>query len=214
MSTIDKIKSFSNQHPIIYNLILILLALMALIYATLIFLDFFTEHGKFKIVPNIKQMPLNEAIQVIKSEGFKYEITDSIYNDTFKPGTVVEQSPKEGARVKSNRTIYIGINAISPLLITLPSLKDLSERQAQAKLVELGARSIKIETVSSPFKGLVIDVKVNGANAAPGTKFPSSSSITLIVGDGNEYNGEDSLNNDDGEIVEGLFDDDVVSIIE
>ena len=89
MSTIDKIKSFSNQHPIIYNVILILLALMALIYATLIFLDFFTEHGKFKIVPNIKQMPLNEAIQVIKSEGFKYEITDSIYNDTFKPGTVV-----------------------------------------------------------------------------------------------------------------------------
>ena len=68
--------------------------------------------------------------------------------------------------------------------------------------------------MSSPFKGLVIDVKVNGANAAPGTKFPSSSSITLIVGDGNEYNGEDSLNNDDGEIVEGLFDDDVVSIIE
>lgn len=187
---------------------------MALIYATLIFLDFFTEHGKFKIVPNIKQMPLNEAIQVIKSEGFKYEITDSIYNDTFKPGTVVEQSPKEGARVKSNLTIYIGINAFSPRLITLPSLKDLSERQAQAKLVELGARNIKIETVSSPFKGLVIDVKVNGANAAPGTKFPSSSSITLIVGDGYEYNEEDSLSNDDGEIVEGLFDDDVVSIIE
>ncbi|MDD2962121.1 MAG: PASTA domain-containing protein [Muribaculaceae bacterium] len=152
----------------------------------LFLIDVFTEHGHFKVVPSVKNMSLRQAINKIEAEGFRWEISDSIYNDKLAPGMVVEQNPKANSKVKSNRVIFIGINALTPRMVTYPSIKDISIRQAQAKLEGLGLKNIRIETVYSPFKGLVIDSKINGLSISGGTKIPASSYITLQVGDGAE----------------------------
>lgn len=179
-------EGFIKKHPILWNALLIGVAFIAIVYAALFLIDIFTEHGKYKIVPNVKNLSLQQAASKIEEAGFTYEITDSIYDDHLRPGQVTEQSPKGNSKVKSNRIIYLSINAFSPRLITFPNVKEISLRQAQAILEGLGVKNVRIEEVYSPFKDLVIDAKMNGLSLRAGTKIPTNAYITLQVGNGSE----------------------------
>lgn len=195
MLTVDKEnnnnqKGFAKKHPILLHSLLIVCTACAVVYLSLILIDVFTEHGTYKEVPNVKDMPIRQAIDVLEEAGFKWEITDSIYNDKIKPGAVTEQNPKGKARVKSNRTIYLGINAMSPRTLSFPNIMEISVRQGEAILQGLGFKNIIIETIPSPFKGLILEAKINGLSITAGRKVPASSHITLVVGDGNELNNE------------------------
>lgn len=194
--------NFFKKHPVLVNAIYIIAVGLVLVYVSLSLIDVFTEHGKYKIVPDVENMPLRKAITMIEKDGFRWEISDSVYNDNVKPGEVVEQTPKENSRVKSNRIIYIVINAMQPRTVAFPDIKDISVRQGQAILEGLGFKNIKIETVSSPYKGLVIYAKMNGSLLSAGDKLPVSSAITLVIGDGMEPSLLDSLSISDENIIE------------
>ena len=194
--------NFFKKHPVLVNILYIVGTGCILVYISLLLIDVFTEHGKYKIVPEVKNMQLRDAITKIESDGFRWEISDSVYNDNIKPGEVVEQTPKGNSRVKSNRIIYIGINAMQPRTVAFPNIQDISVRQGQAILEGLGFKNIKIETVSSPYKGLIIYAKINGLQLSTGKKLPVSSTITLVIGDGMEPSLVDSLSISDENIVE------------
>ena len=51
----------------------------------------------------------------------------------------------------------------------------------------------------SPYKGLVLDVKHDGKSIAENEKIPTSSRITLIVGEGEQAAENDSVNETDNE---------------
>lgn len=198
----SKENNFLKKHPVLVNALFIVGAGFVLVYISLLLIDVFTEHGKYKIVPDVKNMLLRDAITKIENDGFRWEISDSVYNDNIKPGEVVEQTPKGNSRVKSNRIIYIGINAMQPRTVAFPNIQDISVRQGQAILEGLGFKNIKIETVSSPYKGLIIYAKINGLQLSAGKKLPVSSTITLVIGDGMEPSLVDSLSISDENIVE------------
>ncbi len=178
--------SFIKKHPIIFNLCLIVLAFFAICYAALLGLDIFTEHGKTVTVPDVRNWPLSDAVNVLRRAGFNCEVTDSIYNDTYNLGAVVEQSPKANAEVKSNRTIYVTVNYSTPRTISLPNLVDYSERQGLSMLQGLGFNDVEVEYTSSPYRGLILDILVDDREVEPGTKVLPSVKITMRVGDGNE----------------------------
>lgn len=204
MSKIE-LKEFPKKHPIIFNLLLIFVAFIIVCNVVLFLLDIFTEHNKFHVVPNVNNMVLNEAVTKLEAADFKCEVVDSIYSDNFLHGAVVEQTPKENSRVKSNRTIFLTINAFAPRLIAFPNIIEVSERQGNSRLVSLGFKNINIQTVSSPYNGLILDCKINGEHVNPGTKVPSSSNITIVVGDGgSEVMSVDSLNIEEVETVDLL----------
>jgi pasta domain protein len=198
----SKENNFLKKHPVLVNALFIVGTGFILVYISLLLIDVFTEHGKYKIVPDVKNMLLRDAITKIENDGFRWEISDSVYNDNIKPGEVVEQTPKGNSRVKSNRIIYIGINAMQPRTVAFPNIQDISVRQGQAILEGLGFKNIKIETVSSPYKGLIIYAKINGLQLSAGKKLPVSSTITLVIGDGMEPSLVDSLSISDENIVE------------
>lgn len=186
----NKQKSFFKKHPLLLHSLLIAFTTCASVYIALALIDLFTEHGSYKEVPNVKNMPLRQAIEVLENEGFKWEVTDSIYSEDIKPGAVTDQNPKAKAKVKSNRTIYIGINAISPRTLIFPNISEISVRQGLAILEGLGFKNVTVQTISSPFKDLILDAKINGLIITKGKKLPASARITLVVGDGNEMNNE------------------------
>lgn len=194
---------FRTNNPILFNFIIIILTGIVLVYAGLTLIDIFTEHGKYKEVPNIKNMPIRQAIDVLEQNGFKWSITDSIYDDKHQPGSVIEQNPKAFTKVKSNRTIYISMNAISPKLISFPNVTEVSERQGRAILEGLGFGNIQIESTPSPFQDLIIGAKINGLPINVGQKVPTSSHITLVVGNGEEtITSVDSLTKGDNPAIE------------
>ncbi|MGM9802812.1 MAG: PASTA domain-containing protein [Muribaculaceae bacterium] len=177
-------KSFAKKHPIIFNAILIIITAMVLSGLSFLAMDIFTRHGQSQEVPDLKGKPMREAIEILESQNLKWEISDSIFNDSFKPGCVIEQSPKALSQVKANRTIYLTVTPFSPRLVALPKIKEISARTGQSMLEGLGFHNIRIENVPSEFNGLILGVTVNGRNVEAGTKLLLSSEITLQVGDG------------------------------
>ena len=194
MKDTNNLFSFVKRHPIIFNFCLIVVAFFAVSYAALFFLDIFTEHGKTVTVPDVRNMPVAEAENVLHRAGFNVEVTDSLYNEQYNLGAVVEQTPKANAEAKSHRTIYLSINYSTPRTITLPNLADYSERQGLSMLQGLGFNSVEVVYVPSPYKGLILNVLVDGYQVDPGTRVLPTVKITLNVGNGDEVT--DSLSND------------------
>ncbi len=194
-----QIQTFAKQHPIIFNAVLIAITAIVLIALSFLAMNIFTRHGQSQEVPDIKGKPLREAIEILEAQGLKGQINDSVYNEAFKPGCVVDQSPKAFSAVKAQRIIYLTVTPFSPRLITLPNVKDMSARTGQSMLEGLGFRNIEIEMVQSEFNGLILGVLINGRNVSPGEKILLSSQITLQVGNG--VNPNDSIAEPDDVII-------------
>ena len=51
-------------------------------------------------------------------------------------------------------------------------------------LQSMGFKSIEVDSIASPYGGLILQVQVNGHHVAPGTNVGINSHIRLTVGDG------------------------------
>jgi beta-lactam-binding protein with PASTA domain len=177
-----KIQEFRTKHPILSTIIAICFTSLVLIWLCLIFLDFWTMHGRTSTVPQIKNMSFAEARFTLSEANLEIEISDSIYDKSLAPGTVVESWPKAGAVVKRGRQVYVTINAFSPkqIAITKP-ISGVSARQAISYLQALGI-TISEKHVPSQYEGLVERATVNGKPIGVGSIVPITSVVTLEVG--------------------------------
>lgn len=189
-------KSFRDRHPILVNLSLMALALVALGYIALLFIDVFTSHGQQVQVPDVRNLPLEKAIEILDDAGLRWEISDSTtFYENYKPGTVIDQDPKAKSYIKKIRIIYLNVNAMHAPIIPLPKLVDLPGRQGMATLKAMGFKHVEMDSVPSEMGGLILQVTVNGHNLAPGTPVSVNSLISIIVGDGSivDLNPEDLI---------------------
>lgn len=187
------ITGFPKKHPILFHLLLIAITLFVVLYGVLFAIDSFTGHGVYVVVPDVKGKVLTEAVDELAAVGFKYEVTDSAYNDKCPPGTVIDQEPKAASKVKPSRTVYLTMNATSPRLVTVPSVIDMSCRQGMAMLLGLGFKNVKVDTVYSPYKDLILSVKANGNIVNSGSKLPLTAAIEISIGNGMEEVLPDSI---------------------
>lgn len=189
-----------NRHPILANLVIIIVvAVLGLVIAYLS-LGLFTKHGQTDQVPRVVNMSYTSAVEKLHDAGFKVEIKDSVYFEDVKPGVVVDQFPSAGAIVKPGRKVYLYINSVHPKEVIIdpsndtrqPALRGLSMRQAQAQLQELGFKNIKIEYVLGD-TDRVLRVTANGKTVNKMQKVPLNAKIVLVVYDGRKSALADSL---------------------
>lgn len=173
------------------NILLIIAAGVILLIVTLILLNIYTHYNKSVDVPQVKGLQLKEAKVLLKSQGLKYAVVDSIYDKKAVPGSIIEQVPSANSRTKSGRQVFLTIYSMNPPDIAVPGLVDYSYRQAEALLISMGFEKIAIQEVPSEYKGLVKAVEYRGRTLQPEEKIPSGSPLTLIVGSGIQT---DSLN--------------------
>lgn len=185
--------TFCKKHPIIRTLGLIIIVFILLIVLTLYGLRIYTRHGKAVLVPDVKALAMTDAMRILNREGFRCEIVDSLFIDGAVPGSVIEQTPAGGSKVKTGRIIYLSINAYSPRMITCPRVADMSLRQAMSILESKGFSGIEIKNVPSAYPDLVVGVQLRGEDLEPGDRIPAGSKLTLLVGDGSHEEFPDSL---------------------
>ena len=174
-----------DRHPILVNSGLMVLALVALGYIALLFIDVFTSHGQQVQVPDVRNLPLEKAIDILEDAGLRWEISDSTtFYENFKPGTVIDQDPKAKSYIKKIRIIYLNVNAIHAPIIALPKLVDLPGRQGMATLKAMGFKHVTMDSIPSEMDGLILQVTVDGHNVAPGKPVSVNSKIKITVGDG------------------------------
>ena len=176
---------FRERHPILVNSTLMALALVALGYIALLFIDVFTSHGQQVQVPDVRNMPLEKAIDILENAGLRWEISDSTtFYENYQPGTVIDQDPKAKSYIKKIRIIYLNVNAMHAPIIPLPKLVELPGRQGMATLKAMGYKNVTIDSIPSEMGGLILQVTVDGHNVAPGTPVSVNSQIKITVGDG------------------------------
>ena len=175
---------FGEKHPVLINCLGVLVVLFAGLYAMYMLIDLFTQHGKEYKVPSVTNLTLDDAVRKIEEAGFEWEITDSLYDESIKPGIVLKQVPGGNFMAKKSNPIRLTINAFNPMMVNLPPLAETSCRDAESRLKNMGFKYVSIDTVPSADRGLVLAVKVNGHPVTPGSKVSITDQVSIEVGDG------------------------------
>jgi eukaryotic-like serine/threonine-protein kinase len=146
-------------------------------------LDFYTRHDSGVPVPKLTGMQINNALNILKEQGFGVSI-DSVYVLDQVPGTVVEQDPDAGTEVKENRVIYLKIVKNQAPPVALPDIMDAPYISAVATISNYGLKVGDTTYRSDIARDHVLEVRFAGQAIQPGTKIPKGSKIDLVLGDG------------------------------
>lgn len=160
------------------GIIVFVLAFIVLNYC----LKSYTNHGKTVTVPTLIGNEVGDALEIIERNGFKYEIIDTVFDNNFEKGVVVEQTPKPEFLVKSGRTIYLTINSTEDEMITMPQLIGHSLRQVNSTIETYGLTVGQLKYIPDVAVNVVIQQKYNGEDIAVGEKIKKGVTIDLVLG--------------------------------
>ncbi len=196
--------------PIIWgNLLAMVVAAVLLVFLVWQGMRLYTHHGEKIEVPNVKGMLLEDAKFNLEKVDLVAEVADSSYNRSLPAGTILDQTPAKGKKVKSGRTIFLTINSREMPTLVMPDIADnCSLREAQAKLKALGFKLGNVEYVHGD-KDWVMDVKCGGHHVAAGERVSIDTPVILVVGNDTDVFDEfeeDSLEVDTLMDISGLAD--------
>ena len=178
------LKTFLKSKQFALHFTLVIVVIFVSVYVTMQLLKVYTHHGKSLAVPDFYGMAENDVQLIAKENKLRYTIIDSMFVPDAIPGTVIAQHPDSGERVKERRMIYLTISAISPEKVMLPAIVDISLRDAQSQLENVGLRLGKVEYRPSEFLNLVLDKRLNGQRLSDDTLLNKGTEVDLIVGKG------------------------------
>ncbi len=134
------------------NLIRIVISIIGMIFifsivAEYLVMPVYTRQNQNRVMIDIKNRSLDDAIRVLKSENYRYEVSDTLYTNKFQLGTIVDQYPQPNTRVKSGRTVRLKI-AQPEKSVAIPNLIGQSRRSAELELNQMG---LLIDTVYTEY---------------------------------------------------------------
>lgn len=159
-----------------------------LVWLSFRWLEFHTNHGREIAVPNVVNMTVHKAIEVLDDSGLDYEVDSFKYDPKFKPFQVLQIYPSPGSRVKDGRTIVLKVNPRTWAKVSVPDILDRYKFLAFRQLDLVG---LKVgDTIYEPSiqKDAVIGMRFNGTVLKPGSLLPKFSVIDLVIGTGPKRN--------------------------
>lgn len=177
--------SFLKQKKFYVNLIIIILLSLVLLWLTFRILKVYTRHDKVYTMPCFIGLDYHE-VEREYSRDFNFILIDSIYPKGQEPGSIVQQDPLPGSKIKKGRNVYYIIVAETPEMTTMPNLKNVSLRQAIGLLDAKGLEIDRLEYVDYFAKNAIIEQYYNGTIIKPDTELVKGSKIVLYVGKGQE----------------------------
>ena len=192
--TIKEFFSFKENKYFWVNIIDMIERAIILLFGVLKGLGSCTRLGEGIVVPDAKDMTVEQAKMLFSHRGLLCIVADSRYVKNKPAGCVLDYTPAAGQKVKEGRIIYLTINTLNIPLRPVPDVADNSSvRQAQARIMASGFKLTENEYVSGE-KEWVYGVKYRGRQLLAGDKAPLGATLTLMVGDGTEA--RDTLDED------------------
>jgi len=179
------------MHPflkskVFFKQIAISICIVILLITIVLFgLKLYTRHNVFYEVPELFGVELTQAEDIAKAENLHIKIVDSIFVKNTTPGTILEQYPKAGVKVKKHRNVSVTICSSKPESIPFPNLKNIAYRQTLNTLLNLGFNIGEIKYKEYKHKNLVLGLRYKNDSITPGSMIEKGSYIDLIVGKGN-----------------------------
>lgn len=165
------------------NLLIAIASVAGFLLVIFFSLRFYTRHGEGVPVPQLKGLPVEQAIELLESQGLRYQI-DSVYQMDKAPGLVVEQDPDPNTNVKLNRTVYLTIITRNAPNVGFPDIFTMSFLEAKAVLNNYGIKIGDTSYASDIVRDRVLQATFRGHSIQKGEEIPKGSIISLVLGDG------------------------------
>ncbi len=138
---------------------------------------FFLVGGSGRAVPDVRGVYYDDAVKRLTELGFKVEMGED-KDDTFAMGTVAEQLPEPGKRVKRGGVIKL---RVSTGMVVLPEVAGRTETEVRAQLRGFGIDSlIVVREYSDQYRpGVVIS-----SEPRAGARLKVKSSVRIRVAGG------------------------------
>lgn len=169
---------------IVKNLLLAGIICVIILAAVVLWLKRYTEHGIEVDVPELIGLTIPEAQILVEDAGLRLEVIDSTYSHKVALGTIVEQNPPSPSHAKHNRTLYVIVNARTRKQVVMPELRDMSYRQVESSIRQLGLAVDTVMYEPSEYRDLVLDLKIDTMSIQPGQRLAEGTAIALVVGRG------------------------------
>ncbi len=170
-------KRILNKKILLKIFYLSILFLVFTFLMDLVIMPFYTKHGKEYQLPDVTDKPLNEAVEILKSNDFKPIVQDSVYDEQFPPGYIIQQNPLPYSRVKKGRRVYL-IVSIGEKPRYVPRLIGLTPQDAEFRIREEGLQlNEKIYDFSDFYpRGVVINQSI-----PPGEMVKKNQKINITI---------------------------------
>ncbi len=157
---------------------------IVMLFLTFLILKVYTHHGQSISVPDFKGLSMEEVYLKAKKSKMRIEVSDSVFNNSLPKGTVIEQNPVVGFKVKKNRRIFLIVNAYNPEKVKMPNIVGVSHRQAEAVLKNAGLEIGRLIHIPDIAVNNVLNQKYNGEEIKEGFMIPKGSKVDLVLGMG------------------------------
>ncbi|WP_062059912.1 PASTA domain-containing protein [Aquimarina longa] len=185
MNFIKDLFKFIYSKIFLIQLVIAVAMLVILSYVALQWLESTTNHDQRIVVPSLSKKTLDEVKEVLENKELRYEVQDSAnFNPNFPRFSVLEQNPVAGSEVKENRKIYVTLNPSGYRKIEVPNVVQRTKRQAEPKLIALGFKIGSVTYKPNIARDMVLEMRHKGKRIKPGTKLMKTSTIDLVLGDG------------------------------
>jgi eukaryotic-like serine/threonine-protein kinase len=184
VAQIKKLIRYIEERIVLRNIVL---AFFILVFGTTIIMQvlrIYTRHNQNLSVPDFQGLTLSDASEMAKDRNLRIVVFDSIYMAESEKGTVVDQHPKAGLKVKKNRKIFLTMNAINPEKVAMPDLVNLTYIQAEAKLESFGLKVGNISYEPNLAIKLILAQRLGGRELLPGDSVVKGARIDLVIGKG------------------------------
>ncbi|AIY13346.1 MULTISPECIES: PASTA domain-containing protein [Cellulophaga] len=179
--------NFLKSKVFLIQLGLALLVIVLFIFGMLQWLKSSTNHGEFVEVPDLAKLSVTQMRKVVEDADLRFEVLDSAnYNPDYPRFSVIEQNPPAGNKVKQSRKIYVTVNPSGYKKVSVPSIIQVTLRNATAKLRAVGLDVQRVTYIDEFGKDMVYRIKYKGKYIEEGYKLPKTSKIELVCGNGNE----------------------------
>ena len=176
---------FLKEKKFYLNLLIILGLCVVLIWLTFRMLDKYTRHDKVYTMPDFVGQDYREVKREYAKD-FHFILIDSVYPKGQQPGSIFQQDPLPGSKIKKGRNVYAIIVAVTPEKTSMPNLKGISLREAIGRLESSGLEVDHLDYVNYSYKNNIIEQYFQGQPIAEGTELVKGSKIVLSVGIGDD----------------------------
>ena len=151
--------TFTNKFLGIGLVVLFSLLAVAYLVVDRVVMPSFVRHDAFITVPDVKNLSIEDATLHLKRMDLLVEVESNRYNPDLPRNVVVDQNPGANFQVKPGRRVYLTINTGATPEATVPSLTDISLKEARLRLNAAGLRAessdIRPDSIPHPYKNVV-----------------------------------------------------------
>lgn len=138
-------------------LVLLGIGLGAYLLVDAVVMPSYTRHDVSTPVPNVEDLPFQEAKSQLRSRNLQVQRQVGRYNPNVDTGIVVDQTPLASSEVKPGRRVYLTVNAGEVPMVKMPDLRGMSVREAKNRIssIDLSVGTVQEDSVPSPYANTI-----------------------------------------------------------